>query len=361
MSKDGFAFPSSNGAPHQRYLITGGAGFIGSHLAELLLSEGHQVIAVDNLSTGRLANVQHLMNNDRFHFVRADIQDHIVLDRLASKAHVVVHLAAAVGVQLIVEKPVHTIETNVMGTEAVLQACLRYGCRVLVASTSEVYGKGIRIPFSEEDDVLLGPTNKSRWAYAASKMVDEFLALAYAEQYGIEVVPFRLFNTVGPRQTGRYGMVVPRLMRQALLNEPLTVFGDGSQSRCFCDVRDVVRAISALSLHPRAPGRVYNIGNTEEISIIELAQRIIGMTRSSSQIVYVPYSEAYAPGFEDMQRRVPNTARIEELIGWRPQWRLDDILSAVMESTLAELRHEAATPEPRPGTVPSISPLPTVA
>jgi UDP-glucose 4-epimerase len=360
MSKDGSVFSGSNSASaRKRYLITGGAGFIGSHLAELLLSQGHHVVAVDNLSTGRLSNIKHLIGSDRFGFVRADIQDEIVLDRLASKTDVIVHLAAAVGVQLIVEKPVHTIETNIMGTEAVLRAGLRYGCRVLVASTSEVYGKGIRIPFSEEDDVLLGPTNKSRWAYAASKMVDEFLSLAYAEQYGMEVVPFRLFNTVGPRQTGRYGMVVPRLMRQALQNEPLTVFGEGNQSRCFCDVRDVVRAISALSSHPDAPGRVYNIGNTEEITIVDLAHRIVRMTRSESRIVFVPYSEAYAPGFEDMQRRKPNTARLEALIDWHPQWRLDDILSAIMESTLSELQHEAEV-EPH-AAVRTISPLPTVA
>ena len=361
MSKDGYAFPSVNHLPpHKRYLITGGAGFIGSHLAELLLSEGHEVVAIDNLSTGRLSNIQHLIGNDNFHFVRADIQNEIVLDRLASDAHVIVHLAAAVGVQLIVEKPVHTIETNIMGTDVVLRAGLRYGCRVLVASTSEVYGKGIRIPFSEEDDVLLGPTNKSRWAYAASKMVDEFLCLAYAEQYGLEVVPFRLFNTVGPRQTGRYGMVVPRLMRQALLNEPLTVFGDGQQSRCFCDVRDVIRAVAGLSLHPAATGRVYNIGNTEEITIIDLARRIIQMTGSESDIVFVPYSEAYAPGFEDMRRRMPDTTRIRELIGWRPEWQLDDILSSIMEDMLAELRNEPI-PELDEAAQPPVTALPTVA
>jgi UDP-glucose 4-epimerase len=361
MTKDGFTFPSGGHlSPQKRYLITGGAGFIGSHLAELLLRQGHEVVAVDNLSTGRLTNIQHLLDHDNFDFVRADIQNEIVLDRLASNADVIVHLAAAVGVQLIVEKPVHTIETNIMGTDVVLRAGLRYSCRVLVASTSEVYGKGIRIPFSEEDDVLLGPTNKSRWAYAASKMVDEFLSLAYAEQYGMEVVPFRLFNTVGPRQTGRYGMVVPRLMRQALLNEPLTVFGDGQQSRCFCDVRDVVRAIAALSQHPNAPGRVYNIGNTVEISIIDLARRIIQMTGSKSEIVFVPYSEAYAPGFEDMRRRMPDTTRLEELIRWRPEWKLDDILRAILEYTLTELHPEPAI-EVEATATPPMTPLPTVA
>lgn len=310
-------------------LITGGAGFIGSHLADLLLSKGYSVSAIDNLSTGRLENIKHLVGRGDFHFVRADIQDAQVLDRLASESQYVVHLAAAVGVKLIVERPVFTIEQNVSGTECVLKAALRYGSKVLVASTSEVYGKGSRIPFAEEDDVLLGSTSKSRWAYAASKMIDEFLALAYQREYGLPVVPFRLFNTVGPRQTGHYGMVVPRFVAAALKNEPITVYGDGTQQRCFCDVADVVRAIATLLEHPTAPGRVYNIGGHEEVSISQLAERTRAICKSSSPITYIPYSDAYAPGFEDMQRRVPDTTRIRELVGWQPEINLDTILNRV--------------------------------
>lgn len=314
----------------RNFLITGGAGFIGSHLAEALLGVGHTVTAIDNLSTGSTGNLAHLAGRPGFQFVRASITDSIVLDRLASQASVIVHLAAAVGVQLIVERPVQTIETNVMGAEAVLRAALRYGCHTLIASSSEVYGKGTRIPFSEEDDVMLGATSHSRWAYAASKMVDEFLALAYGREYGLPVTIFRLFNTVGPRQTGRYGMVVPRLVRQALRGEPLTVYGDGKQSRCFCDVRDVVRAVIGLAEHTDAVGRVFNIGGREEISIAALAERIRLLAGSDSPIVRVPYAEAYAPGFEDMQRRVPDTARIAALLGWQPQRSLDEILRGVI-------------------------------
>jgi UDP-glucose 4-epimerase len=318
-------------AASKTYLITGGAGFIGSHLAEVLLAAGHQVLVIDDLSTGSFANIAHLVGAPGFHFARTDITDEVVLDRLASQADVIVHLAAAVGVQLIVEHPVHTIRTNVISAETVLRAALRYGCRTLVASTSEVYGKGCKIPFSEDDDVLLGPTSRSRWAYAASKMVDEFLGLAYQREYGLDVTILRLFNTVGPRQTGRYGMVIPRFVRQALRGEPLTVFGDGTQSRCFCDVRDVVQAIIALSHHPEATGRVFNIGNTEEVSIRALAERVKTVTASSSPIELIPYNEAYAPGFEDMQRRVPDITRIQALIGWQPQRNLDAILAGVID------------------------------
>lgn len=311
------------------YLITGGAGFIGSHLAEALLTDGHRVRVIDNLSTGSLENIAHLRAHPQFAFARACITNTTVLDRLASEADVIVHLAAAVGVQLIVERPVHTIETNVMGTEAVLKAALRYGCRTLIASTSEVYGKGCKLPFSEDDDVILGATSRSRWAYAASKMVDEFLGLAYQREFGLPVVVVRLFNTVGPRQTGRYGMVIPRFVGQALRGEPLTVYGDGTQSRCFCDVRDVVAALIGLTQHPDAAGRVYNVGSTEEITIRALAERIIMLTGSASSIRSVPYSEAYAPGFEDMQRRVPDISRIQALLGWRPRYTLDEILRSL--------------------------------
>jgi UDP-glucose 4-epimerase len=242
-----------------------------------------------------------------------------------------VHLAAAVGVQLIVEHPVHTIQTNVMGTEAVLKAALRYGCRTLIASTSEVYGKGHRIPFSEDDDVLLGATSRSRWSYAASKMVDEFLGLAYHREFGLDVVVMRFFNTVGPRQSSRYGMVIPRFVRQALRGESITVFGDGSQSRCFCDVRDVIQAVAALAQHPTVAGTVFNIGSTEEISIGRLAERVKAQTASDSRIEFIPYGEAYAPGFEDMQRRVPDIGRINALIGWAPRYDLAAILGAVID------------------------------
>ena len=313
------------------YLITGGAGFIGSHLAERLLENGDSVFVIDDLSTGSLDNVASVLSHPNYQLARASITDEVVLDRMASQADVIVHLAAAVGVRMIVERPVHTIETNVMGTEVVLKAALRYRRRTLIASTSEVYGKGSKIPFAEDDDVLLGSTARSRWSYAASKMVDEFLGLAYHAEFGLEVVPLRLFNTVGPRQSGRYGMVIPRFVRQALANEPITVHGDGAQSRCFCDVRDVVAAIIGLAEHPSSPGRVYNVGGVEEIAILKLAERIRAATGSKSDIRLVPYSEAYPPGFEDMQRRVPDISRVGELLGWRPTVGLNDILQRVID------------------------------
>ena len=312
-------------------LITGGAGFIGSHLADYLLEEGHQVFAIDNLSTGRMSNIQHLLSNDNFHFVRTSVMNEAVLDRIMSDCDVVVHLAAAVGVNLVIQQPVNTIETNVMGSELVLRTALRYGCRVLIASTSEVYGKGISFPFHESDDVLLGPTDKNRWAYAASKMIDEFLGLAYYQEYNLPFVPFRLFNTVGPRQTGHYGMVIPRLMRQALRGEPLTVYGDGTQSRCFCDVADVIQAIAGLLHHPDAPGTLFNIGSTEEINIRNLAEKIREVADSTSEIVLIPYSEAYSKGFEDMQRRNPDISRIHTLLGWQPSRTLQDTLVSVRD------------------------------
>mgnify|MGYP001245218746 FL=1 len=315
---------------NQTFFLTGGAGFIGSHLTEAILAGGDRVLAIDNLSTGSMDNVTHFLGHPDHRFEQASITDRGIVERMASEADVIVHLAAAVGVKLIVEHPVQTIETNVMGTEEILRVALRNKCRVLIASTSEVYGKGSKFPFAEEDDVLLGATSKSRWAYAASKMVDEFLGLAYWREFGLDVVPFRLFNTIGPRQTGQYGMVVPRFIRQALGGEPITVYGDGSQRRCFCDVRDVVTAILGLAGHPDAPGRVYNIGGTEEVSIQELAERVVEMTESDSQIIKVPYSEAYAPGFEDMERRVPDTERIHELLGWKPKRGLREILSDVI-------------------------------
>lgn len=320
---------------HKSVLITGGAGFIGSHLAEVLLAKGHQVHVIDDLSTGSLKNIEHLLSNPSFHFARDTVLNELVLDRLMSQAGTVIHLAAAVGVQMIVERPVHTIETNVAGTEIVLKTALRYGTKVLIASTSEVYGKGSKIPFGEEDDVLLGSTSKSRWAYAASKMVDEFLGLAYHREFGMNVVCFRLFNTVGPRQTGSYGMVIPRFVASGLKGEAISIYGDGSQSRCFCDVADVVRAIVALASHDGAIGRVFNIGATEEVSIQALAEKVRALTGNRSEIVRIPYSEAYAPGFEDMQRRQPDLSRIQELVGWKPEHTLDDILVRVRDWMVA--------------------------
>jgi UDP-glucose 4-epimerase len=318
-------------------LITGGAGFIGTHLARYLLDRDHRVLAIDNYATSGPEYVAQLEGHPQFHFARADVRDPVVLDRLASEADVVVHLAAAVGVQLIVDRPVHTIETNVGGTEAVLRAALRYGCRVLLASTSEVYGKATKYPYAEDDDIQLGASSRCRWAYAASKLVDEFLGLAYHAEHGLPVAVVRLFNTVGARQSGRYGMVIPRFVRQALRHEPITVYGSGEQTRCFCDVHDVVRAIDQLMTHPDAPGRVFNVGGTEEISMYRLAERIRAMTHSASTIAYVPYADAYGPGFEDMMRRVPDTARIRELIGWQPEIDLERTLWSVIEYERREL------------------------
>jgi UDP-glucose 4-epimerase len=320
------------------FLVTGGAGFIGSHLCETLTHQGQAVVAIDDLSTGRLENIQALRSHSNFQFVRESIHNTQVLDRLASQAEIIVHLAAAVGVKFIIENPVHTIQTNVMGSELVLTTANRYGCKVLIASTSEVYGKSTQIPFSEEDDCLLGPTTHNRWAYATSKAIDEFLGLAYNHQYGLPVVIMRFFNTIGPRQTGRYGMVVPRFVQQALRGEPLLVYGDGQQSRCFADVADIVEAVSALAEHPGAVGQVFNIGSTQEISILALAQRVIDLTGSTSTIQLLPYEEAYAPGFEDMRRRVPSIDKIHQLIGYQPHYSLDDTLQRVIAYEREQLK-----------------------
>jgi UDP-glucose 4-epimerase len=311
-------------------LVTGGAGFIGSHLCELLVHQGHNVVAIDDLSTGRIENIAHLRPLPNFQFVRETIANNQVLDRLTSQAGTVIHLAAAVGVKLIVEDPVRTIATNIMGSEAVLTTANRYGCKVLIASTSEVYGKGVKVPFSEDDDRLMGSTTHSRWAYATSKAVDEFLGLAYHGQFGLPVIIMRFFNTVGPRQTGRYGMVVPRFVRQALRDEPITVYGDGQQSRCFADVADVTGAVVKLAENHAAIGQVFNIGSTEEVTILELAERILTLSGSHSDIRMIPYDEAYAPGFEDMRRRVPNIDKLANLIGYAPSCSLDDTLRRVI-------------------------------
>ena len=322
---------------NKKILVTGGAGFIGSHLCETLVQLGHQVIAIDDLSTGRLENIQNLRLNPDFQFVRESILNAQVLDRLASQAHLVIHLAAAVGVKLIVENPVYTINTNIMGSEAVLRTANRYGCKVLIASTSEVYGKGAQVPFKEDDDCLIGPTTHSRWAYATSKAVDEFLGLAYHQQFGLPIVIMRFFNTIGPRQTGRYGMVVPRFVRQALKNEPLEVYGDGNQSRCFADVADVIRAVIHLMEDEKALGQVFNIGATEEITMRELAEKVIHLTHSRSEIRQIPYEKAYAPGFEDMRRRVPSIEKIARLMGYTPEYSLDEALKRVIAYEQASL------------------------
>ncbi len=315
-----------------RILITGGAGFIGSHLTEALLARGDSVAALDDLSTGNFQHIAHLTSNPNFSFAIESVHNGQVLDRLSSQADAIVHLAAAVGVQLVVEKPTETIETNVLGTDAVLKAARRYRCRTLIASTSEVYGKSAEIPFNEEGDLVLGPSSRSRWGYAASKLVDEFLGLAAYQEYDLPVTIARFFNTVGPRQTGRYGMVVPRFVRQGLTGAPLTVYGDGQQSRCFCHVADVVQALLALLDKPETTaGQIYNIGSNREVTINQLAQLVIDHTDSPSQIEYIPYSEAYAPGFEDMRRRVPDIRKIHNAIGWMPTHTLEEILDSVIE------------------------------
>lgn len=318
-----------------RALITGGAGFIGSHLAEALLAQGHHVTVVDDLSTGRFQNIAHLVKHPLFGFAIETITNETVMDRLTSECDVIFHLAAAVGVQLIVQRPVHTIETNILGTEAVLRLANRYRRKVLLASTSEVYGKGVRVPFAEDDDRLIGPTNKSRWAYATSKAVDEFLGLAYHHEKELPVVVLRFFNTVGPRQTGQYGMVIPRFVGWALAGEPIQVYGTGQQSRCFCNVADTVRAILQLTEEPRAVGEIFNIGTDKSITIEELALKVKALTASPSEIVHIPYDQAYAPGFEDMDRRMPDLTKIERFTGWRPAISLDRTLEQVIEEIRA--------------------------
>ncbi|MGL4648753.1 MAG: NAD-dependent epimerase/dehydratase family protein, partial [Caldilineaceae bacterium] len=312
-------------------LITGGAGFIGSHLCQALLDRGDSVSVLDNLSTGSLSNLERFRAHPRFRFAIESISNELVLDRLASEADAIVHLAAAVGVQLVVERPTETIETNVLGTHAVLAAARRYRCQTLIASTSEVYGKGVRIPFTEEDDLLLGPSTRSRWSYAASKLLDEFLGLAAYTEYGIPVTIVRFFNTVGPGQTGRYGMVVPRFVRAALQGNPIPVYGDGNQSRCFCHVADTVRALVALlDTSARTAGQIFNIGATHEVSINQLAAAVLAATGSQAGMEHIPYSQAYAPGFEDMTRRVPNIGKIQSAIGWQPERTLANILDDVI-------------------------------
>ena len=314
-------------------LLTGGAGFVGSHLAEALLDAGHQVIVIDDLSTGSMENIAHLKGRAGFEYVIDSVMNEPLTAELIDRADVVFHLAAAVGVKLIVEAPVRTIETNVHGTEVVLKHAGKKGKLVVIFSTSEVYGKSAAVPFREDADLVLGPTYKHRWAYACSKAIDEFLALAYHRERGLPVIVVRLFNTVGPRQTGRYGMVIPNFVRQALAGEPITVYGDGKQSRSFTDVSDVVGGLVKLVREPRAVGEVFNIGNREEITILALAEKVRAATSSSSPIAFIPYDEAYEAGFEDMPRRVPDLTKINALVGYRPTIGLDEILQRVIAHT----------------------------
>lgn len=315
-----------------KILVTGGAGFIGSHLSELLLQdEMTQVTVIDSLSTGKYQNISSLVENSNYRLIVASVTDRSVLEPLIESHDQVYHLAAAVGVRRIIEQPVETIQTNILGSEAVLSLAAKYHKKVLIASTSEVYGKNSTVPFSEEDDSVLGATTKSRWSYACSKAMDEFLALAYHKEKGLPVVIARLFNTVGPRQTGRYGMVIPSLVRQALNGDALTVYGDGKQSRCFTHVKDSIHCQKALMDEPKAIGQVFNLGSSEEVTIEGLAQRILELTGSHSPLRYLSYAEAYESGFEDMRRRVPSTDKVRNLLGFAPDSKLDDILLDVID------------------------------
>jgi UDP-glucose 4-epimerase len=332
-----------------RFLITGGAGFIGSHLSDALLANDHHVHILDDLSTGSIENIRHLKSHPRFGYTIDSATNHPVVAELVDEADIVVHLAAAVGVKLIVESPVRTIETNVHCTEVVLAHASTKNRPVLIASTSEVYGKSQALPFREDGDMQLGATDKGRWAYACSKAIDEFLAIAYWRERALPTTVVRLFNTVGPRQTGSYGMVVPTLVRQALADKPLTVYGDGQQRRCFCHVADVVGALLGMLGNERAFGKVFNVGSTEEISILGLAERIVEITGSGSEISTIPYCEAYDEGFEDMYRRIPDTTRVRELTGWSPSSGLDEIIQDVADYQRGVLDLETSALEERYG------------
>ncbi|HKI12214.1 MAG TPA: GDP-mannose 4,6-dehydratase [Candidatus Acidoferrum sp.] len=327
-----------------RYLITGGAGFIGSHLAERLLKQGERVVLLDNLSTGSMENIRHLKGSNHLEYHLDGIENRQLLAELVDDADVIIHLAAAVGVKLIVESPVRTIETNVNGTQLILEAACKKKKLLLIASTSEVYGKNTQVPFHEDADLVLGPTTKGRWSYAASKALDEFLALSYWKEKKQPVIVARFFNTVGPRQTGRYGMVLPNFVKRAIDQAPIEVYGDGSQSRCFCDVRDTVEALLRLIPLERAIGEVVNIGNTEEVTMENLAKMVKQRTGSSSPIHFIPYDKAYEPGFEDMMRRVPCIDKLHALTGFRPQTSLVEIIDRVSAYFRQEDGFLAASP-----------------
>jgi UDP-glucose 4-epimerase len=319
------------GFPNLRVLITGGAGFIGSHLSDAYLQRGDEVFIIDDLSTGSFENIRHLKDHPRFHYTIDSVHNQPVTAELVDQVDVIFHLAAAVGVKLIVESPVRTIETNVHGTEVVLSLANKKKKKVLVASTSEVYGLSTQVPFREDGNLVMGATNKGRWSYACSKAIDEFLALAYWREKKLPTVVVRLFNTVGPRQTGQYGMVIPTFVKQALSERPITVFGDGKQSRCFCYVGDVVGALMKLMDDNKAVGEVFNVGSNQEISIGELAKKVKELTKSKSEIAFVPYDEAYEEGFEDMPRRVPDTSKVNKQVGFKPEMNLDGILKSVID------------------------------
>jgi UDP-glucose 4-epimerase len=322
-------------------LITGGAGFIGSHLAEAMVQAGANVVAVDDLSTGSLDNIRSLLGRGDFQFVRENVRNASTMAALVDRCDVVFHLAAAVGVQLIVDRPVHTIETNIHGSEVILDLANKFGRKVVIASTSEVYGKSTKVPFSEDDDTTLGSTRYTRWSYACSKMVDEFLALAYRDQYGLETIICRFFNTIGPRQTGQYGMVVPRFVRAALSGQPLRVFGSGKQSRCFCNITDVITALQKLIDCPAAVGEVINVGSDESITIDDLAAKVIALTGAASSVVHISYEQAYGRPFDDMLVRVPDLTKIKRLIGYRPTYNLQQTLVQIIE----HVKSHPASPE----------------
>jgi UDP-glucose 4-epimerase len=327
-----------------KVLITGGAGFIGSHLSERYLDRGDEVYVLDDLSTGSIENIQHIKEHAKYSYYIASVTNYQKTAELIDLCDVVYHLAAAVGVRLIVESPVKTIETNIRGTEIVLELAAKKRKRVLIASTSEVYGKREHIPFREDDDLVMGPTNKGRWSYACSKAIDEFMAIAYWKEKRVPTVIARLFNTVGPRQTGRYGMVIPNFVTQALQDKEITVYGDGSQSRCFTHVSDVVGALMKIVEHTDAVGEVYNIGSTQEITILQLAEKIKELIGSKSNIVFVPYDQAYEEGFEDMMRRVPDISKINKLIGYEPKISLDETLKSVIDYQQSKLQERDGSP-----------------
>lgn len=314
-----------------KHLITGGAGFIGSHLAEFLLEQGHEVSVIDDLSTGSIKNIQHLKANPKFHYTIDTIMNESLVAELVDDCQIIFHMAAAVGVKLIVEDPIRTMHTNIQGSEIILKLANKKSKKVILASTSEVYGKGTNIPFTENEDIVLGPSTKNRWSYACSKVIDEFFALAYHKKHGLPVVIARLFNTVGPRQTGQYGMVIPTFIKQALAGNPITVFGDGSQSRCFGYVADVVEGLTRLAFHPDSSGEIFNLGNDQEISIGNLAELIKKKTASRSEIIFVPYDKAYEEGFEDMQRRVPSLEKAKKWINYSPRVNLKEIIEKTIE------------------------------
>lgn len=314
-----------------KILITGGAGFIGSHLAEKLLQDGHVVTIIDDLSTGRLENIEHLKANKNFTCIIGSILEKTLLENLISKTQQIYHLAAAVGVKYIIENPLSSLRTNIIGTENVLDLANKYKCKVLITSTSEIYGKSEKVPFSEDDDRLLGSTYISRWGYSCSKAVDEFLALAFYREKKLPVVIVRCFNTVGPRQTGQYGMVVPKFIKSALLGQPIVIYGDGKQSRCFADVADVIDAFSKLMNDPKCEGEIFNVGNNEEITILELAEKIKAMTQSKSKIEFMKYEDAFEEGFEDMRRRMPDLSKLENSIGYKPKYNLNTIIKRIID------------------------------